>query len=119
MRCEDKSYTSGGGSFGNSTTKVQRRSESCGSGHFDCPYPEIGVVWIGKDTEEGTRDVKQEKRCYTEHVYWFALASCCGLAPVITSFDILSGVYCQIMKIFLPYLSNMEVLYVPWREKVQ
>ena len=48
---------------------------------MDCPYPEIGVVGVGKDIEEGSRDIKQERRCKTNDVYWFLLATCC-LAPM-------------------------------------
>ena len=35
------------------------------------PYPEMAIVWVSKDTEEGTRGAKEERRSTTKDVYWF------------------------------------------------
>ena len=55
---EGKGYTNGDWSSGNSTTKAESQSESTRSGHINLTYTEISTVGVGKNTEEGVRDVK-------------------------------------------------------------
>ena len=49
------------GISGNSTTKVDRESESCRSAQINCCYPEIALLGSERMLKEGTRDVKQKK----------------------------------------------------------